>query len=277
VLDEPTAGLHPRDTERLIGILHELTARSNTLVVVEHDPLVIAAAEYLADLGPGAGEHGGQLLYAGPAAGIADTPESVTAAYLSGARRISRTQIAGAPTGFVTIEGATQHNLKGITARLPLGRLTSVTGVSGSGKSSLVEDILYRAALKRYEGREEEPIGAHRAVKGLEAMKRVVLVDQSPIGRTPRSCPVTYMGAYAALREAFARQPAAMARRPQGWRVLVQCRRWPVRALRGRRLGVGCDVLPRRPHGAMRISRGASSPRCSTCACAASTSARRST
>jgi len=212
VLDEPTAGLHPRDTERLIGILRELTERSNTLVVVEHDPLVIAAAEYLADLGPGAGEHGGQLLYAGPAAGIADTPDSVTAAYLRGDRRITRTPIAGAPTAFLTVEGATQHNLKGVTARFPLGRLTSVTGVSGSGKSSLVEDVLYRAALKRFEGREDDPIGAHRAVKGLEALKRVVLVDQSPIGRTPRSCPVTYMGAYAALREAFARQPVAMAR-----------------------------------------------------------------
>ena len=212
VLDEPTAGLHPRDTERLIGILRELTERSNTLVVVEHDPLVIAAAEYLADLGPGAGEHGGQLLYAGPAAGIAGTPDSVTAAYLRGDRRITRTPIAGAPTAFLTVEGATQHNLKGVTARFPLGRLTSVTGVSGSGKSSLVEDVLYRAALKRFEGREDDPIGAHRAVKGLEALKRVVLVDQSPIGRTPRSCPVTYMGAYAALREAFARQPVAMAR-----------------------------------------------------------------
>ncbi len=212
VLDEPTAGLHPRDTERLIGILRELTERSNTLVVVEHDPLVIAAAEYLADLGPGAGEHGGQLLYAGPAAGIHGTPDSATAAYLSGARRITRTPVAEPPTAFITVEGATHHNLENVTARFPLGRLTSVTGVSGSGKSSLVEDVLVRAALKRFEGREEEPVGAHRAIRGLEALKRVVLVDQSPIGRTPRSCPVTYMGAYAALRETFARQPVAMAR-----------------------------------------------------------------
>jgi excinuclease ABC subunit A len=212
VLDEPTAGLHPRDTERLIAILRELTARSNTVVVVEHDPLVIAAAEVLADLGPGAGELGGRLLYAGPADGIRREKASATGAYLGGEKRVTRAQRLGMPTGFITVQGATHHNLKDVTVRIPLGRLTAVAGVSGSGKSSLVEEVLYRAALRAFEGREEEPVGAHRAVKGLEALKRVVLVDQSPIGRTPRSCPVTYMGAYAALRETFARQPAAMAR-----------------------------------------------------------------
>jgi excinuclease ABC subunit A len=212
VLDEPTAGLHPRDTERLIAILCELTERSNTLVVVEHDPLVIGAAEYLADLGPGAGELGGHLLYAGPAEGITGTKDSATAQYLSGERRVTRSLRSGAPEGFVVVENATQHNLKNITVRFPLGRLTTVTGVSGSGKSSLVDDVLYRAALRRFEGREDEPVGAHRVVTGLEKLKRVALVDQSPIGRTPRSCPVTYLGAYAALREVFARQASAMAR-----------------------------------------------------------------
>jgi len=212
VLDEPTAGLHPRDTERLIAILEELTARSNTVVVVEHDPLVIGAAQYLADLGPGAGEQGGRLLFAGRAADISGASGSETAAYLAGEKRITRAPHTGKPRGFVVVEGASHHNLRDVTARFPLGWLTAVTGVSGSGKSSLVEDILYRAALKRFEGREEDPVGGHRAVSGLDALRRVVLVDQSPIGRTPRSCPVTYMGAYAALREVFARQPAAIAR-----------------------------------------------------------------
>ncbi len=215
VLDEPTVGLHPRDTTTLIGILDELAARGNTLVVVEHEPLVIRAAQHLVDLGPGAGEQGGRLLYAGPAAGAIAAPDSVTGPWLAGTKRVTRTRIAGRPKDFLVIEGASEHNLRDVTVRVPLGRLTAVTGVSGSGKSTLVEDVLTRAARLALEGIEEEPIGAHRAIRGLEKFKRVVLVDQSPIGRTPRSCPVTYMGGYAALREVFARQPVALAR---GWK-----------------------------------------------------------
>jgi excinuclease ABC subunit A len=247
VLDEPTIGLHPRDTHRLVAILHELAARGNTLVVVEHEPLVIREADHLVDLGPGAGEQGGRLLYAGPAGDALRAVETETARYLRGERRVSRLRADRAPfaatarsarrsrsarasgaarvqvaadaprgpgvaRGFLTIEGATHHNLRDVTARFPLGRLTAVTGVSGSGKSSLIDEVLYRAARRALEGREEEPVGAHRAVHGLDAVKRVVMVDQSPIGRTPRSCPVSYMGAYAPLREVFARQPAALAR-----------------------------------------------------------------
>ncbi|HEY6865741.1 MAG TPA: excinuclease ABC subunit UvrA [Candidatus Eisenbacteria bacterium] len=214
VLDEPTVGLHPRDTSRMIGILHDLAARGNTLVVVEHEPLVMHAADWVVDLGPGAGEQGGRLLYAGPGGAPLEQVDSETARYLRGETRVTRARKAAreGAQAFVTVRGATHHNLQGVDARFPLGCLTAVTGVSGSGKSSLVEEVLYRAARKAVEGAEEEPAGAHRAIEGLGALARVVMVDQSPIGKTPRSCPVTYLGAYAALREVYARQPAALAR-----------------------------------------------------------------
>jgi excinuclease ABC subunit A len=214
VLDEPTVGLHPRDTDRLVGILGDLAARGNTLVVVEHEPMVMRAAAHLIDLGPGAGEQGGQVLYAGTTGAALDAAATDTARYLRGERRIHRRQIAPPADAreFLVVEDATHHNLRHVTARFPLARLTSVAGVSGSGKSSLVEEVLYRAALRALEGGGGEPPGAHARIRGLGALQRVALCDQSPIGRTPRSCPVTYMGAYAALRELYGRQPAAMAR-----------------------------------------------------------------
>ncbi len=213
VLDEPTVGLHPRDTSRMIEILEDLAARGNTLVVVEHEPLVMRAADWVVDLGPGAGEQGGRLLYSGPGGAALERVDTDTARYLRGERRVTRAARPAKNTGdFITVVGATHHNLENVDARFPVGRLTAVTGVSGSGKSSLIEEVLYRAARRALEGVEDEPAGAHRELRGLGAIKRVVLVDQSPIGRTPRSCPVTYIGAYAALREVYARQPAALAR-----------------------------------------------------------------
>jgi excinuclease ABC subunit A len=211
VLDEPTIGLHPRDTARLLEILQALAARGNTLVVVEHEPMLMRAADHLLDLGPGAGEGGGRVLFAGPGSGIDAEPASETAAYLRGERRIERRPATGPPEGFIEVHGARHHNLQDLTVRFPLGRMTVVTGVSGSGKSSLVEDTLARAAAAGLGEPGEEPPGAHREIRGLEAIERVVVVDQSPIGRTPRSCPVSYLNAYAPLRAVYARQPAALA------------------------------------------------------------------
>jgi excinuclease ABC subunit A len=151
------------------------------------------------------------VLYAGEGGAALDRVDTRTARYLRGDESVHRDRIAGEPSSFLVVEGATHHNLKDVTARIPLGRLTSVTGVSGSGKSSLIEDVLWRAARSALEGVTPEPPGAHRAIRGLDRLERVVLVDQSPIGRTPRSCPLTYMGGYAALREIYARQPAAIA------------------------------------------------------------------
>ncbi|MEP7028014.1 MAG: excinuclease ABC subunit UvrA [Candidatus Eisenbacteria bacterium] len=214
VLDEPTVGLHPRDSERLADVLHDLAARGNTLVVVEHDPLLIGRADWVVDLGPGAGTLGGNLLWSGPGAALVEPggPDTSTARYLRGESRVERVRRPVAEHGpFLEIRGARRHNLRGVNARFPLGRLTCVTGVSGSGKSSLVEDILFPAARNAYE-HAGDPVEEVDAVTGLEALTRVALVDQSPIGRSPRSNPLTYIKGFDALREVFARVPEAVAR-----------------------------------------------------------------
>jgi excinuclease ABC subunit A len=218
VLDEPSIGLHPRDLGRLLDLLLRLRSAGNTVVVVEHDPTTIRAADHMIELGPGAGEHGGQLVYAGPVDGAAQAG-TLTGDYLAGRRQIA-IPAERRPAGprWLSLEGATLHNLSDVSTRIPLGVLTVVTGVSGSGKSTLVHDVLYRqlaARLRGDHGAKEhlgEPVGAVRELRGWEALHDVVLIDQSPIGRTPRSNPVTYVRAFDEIRELFADHPLARAR-----------------------------------------------------------------
>ena len=209
VLDEPSVGLHPRDTERLIGILEALRDQGNSVVVVEHDPAIVAAADYVIDLGPGAGDQGGRIVYQGDATSLADDPRSLTAKYVRGDLRIPVPTKRRRGNGlFLTIRDARLHNLKGVTARIPLGAFTVVTGVSGSGKSTLVHDVLCQRLHSRRRGAE------HRgpAIEGADYIEELEVVDQSPLGRSPRSNPVTYMKAFDPIRELFAATPEARRR-----------------------------------------------------------------
>ncbi|HET6201946.1 MAG TPA: excinuclease ABC subunit UvrA [Planctomycetota bacterium] len=211
VLDEPSVGLHPRDNDRLLGILRRLVAGGNTAVVVEHDPALVRAADHLIDLGPAAGEGGGRLLYEGPVAGASSVPESATGRYLSGRLRIGLPAKRRATHGAaIVVRGARAHNLKGIDARFPLGALTCVTGVSGSGKSSLVEEVLYRRLLRQRGLPVEEP-GPCDGIEGGENVRDVVFVDPAPIGRSPRSTVGTYLGVWNRARNLLAETPEARA------------------------------------------------------------------
>ena len=218
VLDEPSIGLHPRDVSRLLALLHRLRDAGNTVLVVEHDLEAIRAADYMVELGPASGEHGGQLVFAGPAALAESSP--LTGAYLSGAKSIP-VPTERRPLGprWLTLTNARAHNLRGVDMRIPLGAMTVVTGVSGSGKSTLVHDVLYHALEMRLHGDHTakqhlgEPVGAFDALEGWQALDDVVLVDQSPIGRTARSNPVTYVKAFDEIRRIFAAQPLARKRR----------------------------------------------------------------
>src|SRR5437016_3332157 len=220
VLDEPTIGLHPADTGRLLGLLRRLADAGNTVVVVEHDPAAMRAADWMVELGPGSGAAGGGLAYQGPAAGVRDAG-TLTGQYLSGEKRIGVPSARRPARGgrWLDVKGARQHNLRDVDARIPLGTLTAVTGVSGSGKSTLVHDVLFRQLAVRLTGGHGakqhlgEPVGAVRALEGWEAISDVVLVDQAPIGRTPRSNPITYIKAFDELRALFAAEPLARARR----------------------------------------------------------------
>ena len=212
VLDEPSIGLHTRDNQRLIAILRQLRDQGNTVIVVEHDADMIAVADHLVDMGLGAGEHGGRVVFSGTLEGLINEPRSLTAKYLRGELSIPvpASRRKGTPQR-IRLFGATEHNLKGVDIEIPLNTLTCVTGVSGSGKSTLVHDVLY-AAMKRAKGDWDRKVGAHQRLEGHEFVSDVVLVDQTPIGRTPRSNPVTYLKAFDPIRELFAATKDAKSR-----------------------------------------------------------------
>src|SRR6266436_2514556 len=247
VLDEPSIGLHPRDVGRIVGVMHRLRDAGNTLVVVEHDPKVMQAADRILDIGPGPGEHGGEIVFFGPIAGLAKAKGSLTADYLLRRKRVEIPQVGAGGTsaagtraggtsaagtgvagagaaaagvsatdadapGVLRLRGATEHNLKNIDVDIPLERLVCVTGVSGSGKSTLVHDILFPALL-RAKGKPTENPGLHRALEGADLIADVVMVDQSRIGRTTRSNPASYVGAFDAIRDLFSRLPLALTRK----------------------------------------------------------------
>jgi excinuclease ABC subunit A len=213
VLDEPSIGLHQRDNHRLIETLVRLRNLGNTLIVVEHDEDTIRVADWVVDIGPGAGEHGGRIVHSGTVEGLLASEESLTGAYLSGRRRIEVPPIRRPPTKgrALVVEGAREHNLRGVDVSFPLGCFVSVTGVSGSGKSTLVNDILYNVLANQINGAKTVP-GRHRRVRGLEEVDKVVGVDQSPIGRTPRSNPATYTGVFDHMRKLFAATTEAKVR-----------------------------------------------------------------
>ncbi|MCH5275152.1 MAG: excinuclease ABC subunit UvrA [Lachnospiraceae bacterium] len=211
ILDEPSIGLHQRDNDKLLGALNNLKKLGNTLIVVEHDEDTMRAADYIVDIGPGAGSHGGEVVACGTAEEIMAEPESVTGQYLSGVKQIPVPSVRRKPTGWLTVQGAKENNLKNIDVRFPLGVMTVVTGVSGSGKSSLVNEILYKHLAKQLNRARTIP-GKHKGIEGVKQLDKVINIDQSPIGRTPRSNPATYTGVFDQIRDLFASTPDAKAK-----------------------------------------------------------------
>ena len=211
ILDEPSIGLHQRDNDKLLGTLKHLRDLGNSVIVVEHDEDTMRAADYIVDIGPGAGEHGGEVIAAGTAGEIMKNKKSLTGAYLSGSIRIPVPGKRGKPSGWLEITGARENNLKDVNVKIPLGIMTCITGVSGSGKSSLINEILYKRLAKELNRARTIP-GKHKDIKGMENLDKVINIDQSPIGRTPRSNPATYTGVFDLIRDLFASTADAKAK-----------------------------------------------------------------
>jgi excinuclease ABC subunit A len=211
ILDEPSIGLHQRDNSKLIGTLERLRDLGNTVIVVEHDEQTMRAADHLVDMGPGAGVHGGKIVAQGTARQVEQVKDSATGQFLAGTRTIAAPKKRRTPRGYVEIVGASQHNLRDVDVKVPLGVLTCVTGVSGSGKSTLVNEVLFKSVASRLHRARRRP-GAHRAIHGLDQLDKIIAVDQSPIGRTPRSNPATYTGLFDVIRDLFSKTQEARTR-----------------------------------------------------------------